>query len=312
MDLSILVISYNTREMTLACLRSVFAETRKSQYEAIVVDNASSDGSSLAISAMIPGANLIASQENLGFAKANNLAAAQASGEWLLLLNPDTVVQDGAIDRLLTFARAHPEASIFGGRTVFGNGRLNPGSCWRRPTPWSVFCVSTGISSIFPRSEMFSPESYGAWQRDSVREVDIVSGCFLLIRRELWNELGGFDPAFFMYGEESDLCLRARRAGHRCMICPEASIIHYGGASERVRADKMVRLFRAKSLLFHRHWAPVWRRFGVCCLDAWSLTRLAGFAMLRTVRREKNEAYQTWRKVWGCREQWRQVHQASR
>ena len=128
--LSILVVSYNTRAMTLDCLRSVVAETR-TPYELIVLDNASADGSAEAVAAEFPQARLIASPENLGFAEGNNVAAQEARGEYLLLLNPDTLVLRGSLDRLLDFARAEPGAGIWGGRTLFADGRLNPSSCWR-------------------------------------------------------------------------------------------------------------------------------------------------------------------------------------
>lgn len=303
---SLLLVSYNTRDITVACLRSVYDQTAGFlDFEVLIVDNASSDGSADAVAAAFPAATLVRSPENLGFAAANNLAAREASGEWLLLLNPDTVVLDHAIDKLLAFAQTHPEASIFGGRTLFADGSLNIKSCWRRPTPWSAFCIATGLTSMFPNSSLFAPESFGPWKRDSVRQVDIVSGCFLLIRRSLWNQLGGFDPAFFMYGEEADLCLRASKLGHKCLICPDATIIHYGGASEKVRADKMVRLFSAKALLFHRHWSPLASRFGIRMLDLWALTRTAAFGLLCLLQPRRRDAYDTWRNVFRRRHQWR-------
>ena len=297
MDISVLIISYNTRDLTLACLESVFAQTR-AEMEVIVLDNDSSDGSAQAIADRFPQVRLIRSTENLGFAQGNNVAAQQATGRYLLLLNPDTLVLDGAIDKLVAFAKTRPDADIFGGRTLFPDGSLNPASCWRRATPWSVSCVALGFTSLFPRSSLFAPESYGGWRRDSVREVDIVSGCFFLIRRTAWDELGGFDPAFFMYGEEADLCLRARRMGYRCLICPDATIVHYGGASEKVRADKMIRLFTAKAELFRRHWRAGWVPFGVAMLRVWALTRLAASRAIAMVRPTRDESYLIWRDIW--------------
>ena len=207
--LSILVVSYNTRELTLACLESVYAQTTDLDFEVIVVDNASEDGSAKSIADAFPQVKVIESVENLGFARANNLAARSASGEYLLLLNSDTVVLDRAINRILNFARVRPEAGIVGGRTVFADGSLNASSCHGRQTPWGLFCLGTGLAAVFRGSRWFDPESLGSWQRDTVAEVDAVSGCFLLIRRELWEKLGGFDESFFMYGEDMDLCLRA-------------------------------------------------------------------------------------------------------
>lgn len=304
MQLSVLIISYNTRELSLACLRSLFAQTREASFQVIVVDNVSADGSADAVAGEFPQVRLIRSPKNLGFAAGNNLAAREAAGEWLLLLNPDTVVLDRAIDRLLAFAESHPETSIFGGRTIFADGSLNAASCWRRPTPWSAWCIALALSRLFRGSAFLNAEAYGGWPRDSVREVDIVSGCFLLIRRSLWEELGGFAPAFFMYGEEADLCLRARKLGHKCLVCPDATIIHYGGASEKLRADKMIRLFKAKAQLFARHWSPGSARFGVATLDLWALTRMAGFGIAALMRRKHRASFKTWQEVWRGRDAW--------
>ncbi len=271
--LSILVISYNTRDLTIECLRSVYAETRATAFEVICVDNDSRDGSAAAIRNEFPDVHLLALSHNEGFAAANNRAARVARGEWLLLLNPDTLVLDRAIDRLVAFAEANPGHSIFGGRTLFGDRTLDPTSCWARPTPWSLFCRGTGLASVFRHTRWFDPESYGGWKRDSVREVDIVTGCFLLIRRGVWNDLDGFDPQFFMYAEEADLCLRARHRGLRALLCPDATIVHYGGRSETVVADKTVRLLRAQHQLLRRHWTASSYRFGRAMLTMWVATR---------------------------------------
>lgn len=308
---AILIVSFNTRELTLACLASVSAEGPVGAgADVVVVDNASTDGSAEAIAAAFPQVELVRLDQNVGFARANNLAAGRAGDcEFLLLLNPDTVVRPGAIGRLVAFAEAHPEASIFGGRTVFADGSLNAGSCWRRPTMWSAFCIASGLTSLFGRWGLFSPESYGRWKRDTVREVDIVSGCFFLIRRRVWDELGGFDTAFFMYGEDADLCLRARKLGHKCLVCPDAEIVHHGGASERVRANKMVRLFRAKAMLFERHWSPAAAKVGVALLDLWAASRVAALGVLRAFRPRLRESYRQWREICRQRAAWHETPQ---
>jgi GT2 family glycosyltransferase len=303
-ELSIVIISFNTRLMTCASLRSVFKETQKYSFEVIVVDNASTDGSAEAIAREFPQVRLFACDENHGFAAANNMAVSQARGSWILLLNPDTLVLDGAIDRVLAFAKAHSEAAIFGGRTLFANGELNPTSCWGRPTLWSAFCLGVGLATIFKGSRLFDSEAIGGWARDSVREVDIVTGCFFLIRREDWDRLGGFDPMFFMYAEEADLCLRANKQGMKCLICPEAEIIHYGGASEKVFADKIIRLFRAKAQLFVQHWNPWAARFGVYTLDLWALSRMLLFGVIRFGRKYAAESYRAWCDIWQGRSEW--------
>jgi GT2 family glycosyltransferase len=304
---SILVISYNTRDMTLACLRSVIAQTY-TPHEIIVLDNASTDGSAAAIAAEFPGITLLADTQNHGFARANNIAARHAKGEFLLLLNPDTVVLDGALDRLLAFAQHAPEAKIWGGRTVFADGSPNPGSCWRRMNVWNLFCRATGLTGLFRSSPLFNSEAYGGWDRMSEREVDIVTGCLFLISRKDWESLGGFDPAFFMYAEEADLCLRARTLIHaRPRVTPEVVIVHYGGASEKVRADKMVRLLRAKRELIRRHF-PVWQHpIAKALFDIVPATRSLAFGLAaRLGKRPKAvENAQVWTEIWTRRAEWR-------
>lgn len=256
---AILVISFNTRDMTLDCLRTIAAGAERTAHEVIVVDNASGDGSAEAIASAFPQYHLIASPDNLGFAAANNLAAKHTMAERLLLLNPDTLVDAGAIDRLVAFADRHPAAGIWGGRTRFADGSPNPTSCWQRPTPWSVFCSAFALAGLFKGSRLFNPESVGVLPDGAELPVDVVTGCWLLIDRALWEKLGGFDPAFFMYGEDADLCLRARALGARPMVSAAAEIVHHGGQSDRVRADKIVRLYTARRQLYQRHWGKTWQ-----------------------------------------------------
>lgn len=314
MDVSVIVVSYNTRELTLDCLRSVHRQTRDVEYEVLVVDNASSDGSSEAIrAAAFPGTRIVELPTNVGFARANNLAAAEARGEFLLLLNPDTVVLDGAIQEIVGFARRRPECGIYGGRTFFPDGRLNPSSCWRRSTLWSTICMASGLSAVFGRKELFDPEGMGSWARDSVRHVDIVSGCFFLLPRDLWRRLEGFDPAFFMYGEDADLCLRARALGARPVIDPAATIVHHGGASEPVRADKLVRVLSARVRLMRRHWAPRWARLGVPLVELRCMGRASAWRILSALGHPRAKASaDCWTEVWRRRKEWASVPRPER
>lgn len=303
-DLSIIVVSYNTRDLTLACLASIPAGCAPLTAETIVVDNASSDGSAEAIRTAHPEVMLMALRDNAGFARANNLAARQASADLLLLLNPDTVVPEGALRTLVEFARAHPQHGLYGVRTLFPDGSLNRFSCWGRPSPWSMFCRGSGLSALFRGSTLFDPESLGRWPRDTVREVDIVSGCVLLIRRDLWDRLNGFDERFHMYAEDFDLSMRAVEAGARPIICPEATIIHYGGASERVAVDLWVRQYVARVQLFAKHWRPMAARFGAWCLDWWTVNRMLGSAVLGLANPARRGAAATWWRVLRRRREW--------
>ena len=303
-DLSIIMISYNTRALTLASLQSLFAQTDGLTFEVIVLDNDSSDGSVEAIAQSFPQVKLIASEKNHGFAQGNNIAIRESQGEYILLLNPDTVVLDGAIQKLFAFARQYPAAKIWGGRTEFADRSLNPGSCWRRETFWHLFCSSVGLVRLFPNSPIFNPHSYGGWDRSTIRQVDVVSGCFFMITRAFWYELGGFSPEFFMYGEEIDLCLRAHHLGARPMVTPAATIIHYGGASEKVRADKMVRSCKVKLLLMQRHW-PTWQYVPGRLLFALGLlNRILVSKTLALSKQRSGDEAANWSEVWHRRKEW--------
>lgn len=303
--LTVIVVSYNTRDMTLECLRSLEANIDRATTQVIVVDNTSSDGSAEAIADAFPWIELVALRENIGFARANNLAAESARGEFVLLLNPDTVVLDGAIEKLTEFAARTPKARIWGGRTLFADGSLNIFSCQARLTPWNLFCLTFGLNILFRGSRVFDRQRYGWWLRDTERAVDIVSGCFLLITREEWDALGGFDEAFFLYGEESDLCLRARARDARPRVTPDATIIHHGGASQRVRADRSVRLFTAFRLLIERHWSPPAAAYGRAMLTLWPITRSLGHAARsRFGHADSSETASHWREVFRRRHEW--------
>lgn len=311
-DVSILVVSYNTHAMTAAALDSVLAETKSTSYEIIAVDNASGDGSAAMLQRHPAQPHVIALSDNIGFARANNLAAKSARGRYLLLLNPDTIVRDSAIDKLVRFAILFPKARIWGGRTLFADKSLNPSSCWGRMTVWNLFCRASGLTALFPRSEWFNGEAYGGWSRNTIRDVDIVSGCFFLIEKELWDGLGGFDPLFFMYGEEADLCLRARAFSANPTITPAATIIHYGGASERARSDKMVRLLAAKASLISRHWPSSTAPLGRALLAAWPASRAVATTLYGalTGNAAAQQNAKIWREIWARRSDWRQGYSA--
>lgn len=303
--LSIIIVSYNTCNMTVECIRSVFAETNNINFEVIVLDNDSSDGSAKTISSEFgEKIHLIESDINLGFAAGNNLAAKEAKGNMLLLLNPDTVVLNGAIDKLIEFSQEKPEAKIWGGKTLFGDGSLNPASCWTQQTLWSLFCQSVGLSSLFRKSSLFNKEGLGGWNRDGIRSVDIVSGCYLLIRHDLWKNLNGFNHLFFMYGEEADLCLRAKKIGARPIVTSDSTIIHYGGASETIRSDKLVRLLTAKMLLIREHFPTKTQRLGYWLLSQWPLSRAWAHLLLEKVSLSSRQKQQVWQEVVNRADEW--------
>jgi N-acetylglucosaminyl-diphospho-decaprenol L-rhamnosyltransferase len=307
-DLSIIIVSYNTRELTLACLKSVYEQTVQCAFEAIVIDNASDDGSVEAVARYFPEVNLIASRENFGFARANNLATQNARGKYILLLNPDTEILNNAIDRIWRFAEEAHGHMIYGGRTVFANSELNPTSCWGSMSLWSLFCNSFGLRKLFPGNSFFNSEGIGNWRRDTIREVGVVTGCFLLITSETWRRLGGFSPHYFMYAEEADLCLRARALGARPTICPDATIIHHGSASDPVAWEKQIKVLQGKVTLMFDHWSPLHRNLGVALLKYRSLNHFVAYTILSRLFSGKgfqDRAY-TYAQIWKHRHVWQQ------
>jgi GT2 family glycosyltransferase len=292
MDLSVLIVTYRCRDAARACLASLEEHAPGLEHEVIVLDNDSGDGTAEMVRDEFPHVRLLALDENLGFAAGVNRAAEEARGEYLLLLNPDTEVHAGALDALVRFARERPEHGLVGGRTLDPDGTVNPGSCWNQASLWSLFCFASMLSTAFKGSRLFDPEAIGGWQRDTVREVGLVTGCLLLAPRGLWEELGGFDTRFFMYGEDADLGLRAWKLGYRPAITPDAVITHEIGVSSSSRPDKLVLLFRGKVTLLRKHWSPGRRRVGLALLRAGvGLRALLGSS--------------AWREVWAQRAAWR-------
>lgn len=297
-DLSVIIVSYNTRDLLRGCVESVYRETPDLALEVIVIDNASADGSAEMIADAFAAVHLIRSPENVGFGRACNLAVAESHAPWIVLLNPDTEVHDHALERLLAFSRSHPEAGLCGGRTLRPDGTVDPGSCWGDITLWSLVCFATGASTVLRHSTLFDPESLGRWPRDTVRTVDIVTGCLLMLPRTLWDQLAGFDERFFMYAEDADLALRTRALGYHPTITPDATITHVLAASSGSGAYSRVMVLTGKTTLFAKHWSPARARAGTALLEAGVALRAAGAGALRRTS-------SPWPEVWARRSEWR-------
>nr|CAA6828675.1 MAG: dTDP-Rha:A-D-GlcNAc-diphosphoryl polyprenol, A-3-L-rhamnosyl transferase WbbL [uncultured Thiotrichaceae bacterium] len=251
--LSIILVSYNTAEYTQRAIESVFKETVSCDFEVIVVDNNSTDNSVELLKQNFTNIQLIESKSNPGFAGGVCLGIENAQGDYLLLLNPDTLVVDGAIDKLLQFAKKKPDNGIWGGITLNDDMSLNTQHAWSRPTFTTLLFSAFGLSKAFSKSCFFNNANYGCWERDSVKEVDILSGCFFLTSRKTWEQVGGLDPQFFMYAEEADYCLRAIKYGYQPIVTPNARIVHHGGVSHSHFSGKLIKLLKGKVELINRH-----------------------------------------------------------
>jgi len=256
-EVSVIIVTFGARELTMRALESVAREIGHADAEVIVVDNGSEIGLAEEMASAYPGFRVLPQVANTGFAAAANLAADVAKGEYLLFLNPDTVVLEGTLGHMLEFARRQPQAGIWGGQTLFEDGRINPTSCRRRPDLWRLFCNAVALDTRFPNSRPFAAMGYGGWGRDDERCVDVICGSFMLVQRALWDRLGGFSPAFFMYGEDEDFCLRARKLGYVPFFSPHPRIIHSGSGTERNQDRKIRHLLASRTLLIRAHFSPV-------------------------------------------------------
>lgn len=302
-DVAIVIVTYNSETQIRECLNSVFSQRINVRQQVIVVDNQSRDGSVDLIRNEFPEVRLILPGENLGFAKGVNLGVRHANAEFVLLLNPDTVIQDHAIDVVVDFARANPSYGLYGGRTFKPDGILEPSSCWGAPTLWSMALFAFGITTLAPKNRWLDPESLGAWQRDSVREVGVVTGCFLLAPTKVWEELDGLDERYFMYGEDVDFAVRARAAGYRPVICPDAKLIHEVGQSSDTPVHKTLLLYRGKASLVRTHWTGPCRCLGLFLLAAGTALRAAASSLLSA---RDSDAASRWQTLWNQRGEWLQ------
>lgn len=237
-DLSIIILNYNTKDLLRDCLRSVSkAKADGFANEIIVVDNASTDGSTKMVKKEFPAVKLIASQKNLGFAAGNNLATPQACGRYFLFLNPDTVVLSTTIPTMIKFMNQHPEAGAATCRVELPSGKLDD-ACHRGfPTPWNALCHFSGLEKIFPKIKLFSGYYLSYLSLDKTHEIDSGVGAFLMVRRQAGEKIGWWDEDYFWYGDDLDFCYRIKNSGWKIFYVPKVKIIHYKGASSGIKKD---------------------------------------------------------------------------
>jgi GT2 family glycosyltransferase len=254
-DVSVIIVNWNTRDMLRDCLRSVYEQTQQVSFEIVVIDNASQDGSVDMVRREFPAVVLIPNPENRGFAAANNQGMEVAHGRYVLLLNSDTLVLGEALARTVQFADAHPQAAVVGCRVLNPDRSLQP-TCFLYPSLLNMVLSSTYLYKLWPRSRFFGRERMTWWDRNDVRDVDVVTGCFMLVRREAIDRVGVMDDHYFVYGEETDWCYRFKAAGWRVLFTPDAEIVHFGGASSRRVAYQMKLQLYGSILRFLRKHRP--------------------------------------------------------
>jgi GT2 family glycosyltransferase len=235
--ISVVIVAFNSGRYIEQCLDSIRAsETSRFRTEIIVVDNASTDGTAAWVEqAAGDGVRLVKNSENVGFAKAANIGIRASSGDYVLLLNPDTAVSPRAISTALDFLQTHPGAGIVTVKLELQDGRIDPGCHRGFPTPWASLTYLVGLERLFPKWRLVN--GYHRWDLplDRAHEVDAISGAFMLVRRQLLCDVGLFDERFFMYAEDVDLCLRAREAGYRVYFQPSETVLHVKGTSTGIK-----------------------------------------------------------------------------
>ncbi len=252
MKLSVVIVNYNVEHFLEQCLLSVRRAMQGIEGEVFVVDNNSVDGSLRMLRSKFPEVKLIANSENLGFSRANNQAIVQSEGEYVLLLNPDTVVEDDTFSKVIAFMDAHPDAGGLGLKMLDGQGKFLPESKRGLPAPMTAFYKIFGLSALFPKSRKFGRYHLSYLDPDQVHEVEILAGAFMLLRRSVLEKIGLLDETFFMYGEDIDLSYRIIKAGYKNYYFPLTRIIHYKGESTKKSSVNYVFVFYNAMIIFAR------------------------------------------------------------
>lgn len=281
MKLSVVIVNYNVRYFLQQCLQSVYRATEGLKAEVFVVDNNSADGSVEMVRELFPQVHLMANSENTGFSKANNQAIRKAKGEYILLLNPDTVVEEETFRKVCAYMDGHPQTGGLGVLMIDGRGRFLPESKRGLPTPAVAFSKIFGLSALFPRSRTFGRYHLGYLDKEKTHEVEVLSGAFMLLRKSALDKTGLLDEDYFMYGEDIDLSYRLLKAGYKNVYFAGTRIIHYKGESTKKSSVNYVFVFyRAMVIFAKKHFAPgnaalfallinmaIWFRAGVAILS---------------------------------------------
>jgi O-antigen biosynthesis protein len=261
MTLSIIIVNFNVKDFLAQALRTItksadYAKSRRPgfDYEIIVVDNASDDGSVEMLRSAFSGVDVIENDKNVGFARANNAAIDRSRGEFLLLINPDTLVQEDTLDVMISAMEADPQIGMAGCKILNPDGSLQLACRRGFPTPWVAFTKISGLSSLFPGTRLFGRYNVTYADPDERCDVDAISGSFMMVRRDVYERVGGLDETFFMYGEDLDWCYRIQQAGWKIVYIPDTQIIHYKGEStKRSDIDEIRTFYKAMSVFVEKN-----------------------------------------------------------
>jgi N-acetylglucosaminyl-diphospho-decaprenol L-rhamnosyltransferase len=301
--ISVLIVTYNSASYIGACLKALEVALDGLSSEVLVYDNASTDDTLVRL-AGFPEVTVLAGEANLGFAAACNRLGARSRGEFLWFLNPDTRAQESSAKELLRAAAEAPRAHLYGARTVTPDGETVMASAQGEMTLWSLACFASGLSTVFPGRSAVDPESLPGWDRETSRHVPMLSGGALMVSRTAWARLGGFDERYFMYAEDADLCLRARREGFDPLFVDTAVVEHEVGASSSA-GGKLVLLHRGKVTYVRVLWTPWRAAIGVRLLLAGVAVRALAARLGVFPDRPGRSSGEAWRHAWRRRAEWR-------
>lgn len=288
---SVIIVSWNARNYLRQCLDSLSTDVCRHPMEIIVVDNASTDGSPEMVTRDYPNVRLIQTGANLGFARANNVGIAASHGRYLALVNSDVKVLKDCITRLVDFCEQHADVGMVGPHVIGGDGKLQR-SCRGFPNLWNMFCRALALDSVFPKSKWFSGYSLSYWSHDVERTVDMLSGCFWLVRKAALEKVGLLDEAFFMYGEDMDWCRRFWNSGWKVVYVPSAEAIHYGGGSS---ANAPLRFYIERQRADLQYWKKHHSGPAVACFFLVSclhlILRAVGYTLALGLKRRERQIY---------------------
>lgn len=282
--LTVIIVSYNVKYYLRQCLHSVNRAGRNLKMEVIVVDNASTDGTKDDIESDFPGVQLIWNKSNRGFAKACNQGLQNAGGTYILFLNPDTIVKEDSFEKCIRFFESHPDTGVLGVKMIDEYGRFLKESKRGFPDPPTALMKLTGLSHLFPHSAVFARYYLGHLDENQTHEIDVIAGAFMMIRKETLLVTGGFDEAFFMYGEDIDLSYRIQKQGYKNYYYPEVIITHFKGKSTPQKNLRHTYVFyNAMHIFVQKHYGKkwggcykfiimpaIWGRAGIALIFHWS------------------------------------------
>ena len=252
MDLSIVIVSYNTLDLLRNCIKSIYENTKDMEYEIWVVDNQSKDGSLEMVEKEFPQVKLIRNSINGGFSQANNLAINQCkNSKYVLILNPDTIVPKETLEETVNFMNEHQDIGCIGCKVVKPDGNLDRACKRGFPSPWNSLTYLLKLDKLFPKSKLFGGYNATYINEDEESEIDSLVGAFMMLRQETIKQVGLLDDTFFMYGEDIDWCYRIKQAGWKNYYYPKVEIIHYKGESSKKQSTRMIGEFHKSMLIFY-------------------------------------------------------------